>query len=85
MESISPSRPRSDPVDVRSPGWALTVTSIVLYVICWFAALQSRTFLWHMAPDLLDRGARLRQKPHRGAYRQPGVCLGFGSDGRHIL
>jgi hypothetical protein len=29
----------SDPVDVVSLGWALTVTFVALYVLCWLAAL----------------------------------------------
>lgn len=29
----------NDPVDVASLGWALTVTFVALYVLCWLSAL----------------------------------------------
>ena len=29
----------TDPVDVMSLGWALTVTFVVLYLLCWLAAV----------------------------------------------
>jgi hypothetical protein len=38
--ATKPADPRwSDPVDVASLGWALTVTFVVLYVLCWVAAV----------------------------------------------
>lgn len=39
MTNPLPSSRWTDPVDVMSLGWALTVTFVVLYVLCWLAAV----------------------------------------------
>jgi hypothetical protein len=42
MTSASTDRSRSDPVHIPALGWALTITLVVLYLLCWIAALAVR-------------------------------------------
>ena len=39
MTSTPTGTPRSDPVDIPALGWALTITFVLLYLLCWAAAL----------------------------------------------
>ena len=48
MTRTSTDRSQSDPVDIPALGWALTITLVVLYLLCWIAALAVR-----------ERGVRL--------------------------
>ena len=42
MVTNPPADPRwSDPVNVASLGWALSVTFVVLYILCWLVALAA--------------------------------------------
>lgn len=42
MTRTSTDRSQSDPVDIPALGWALTITLVVLYLLCWIAALAVR-------------------------------------------
>jgi hypothetical protein len=78
MTSASTDRSRSDPVHIPALGWALTITLVVLYLLCWIAALAVRELPlahgWLLLFSTAEPGFRYAasSKDRSRAWRSPG-------------